>query len=149
MREKPTLHTKYCCSTMRGRIKGTDSSINSILRTYKEPEAVWKRIHMLCLAFYDGFSRYKPVKTPSLVQYGNCRTRSVVSTSIKHSAAPRALSRLDHAPRSTIPVLHSRRCFNEYNLSQTNLRLQDGISFSWQQTDLISTGMHESHSNEA
>ena len=34
------------------------------------------------------FSCYKPVKPPSLVQYGNCQTRSVVSTSIKHSVIP-------------------------------------------------------------
>ena len=49
------------CSTMRGRIKGTDSSINSILRTvgiyrtggeFIEPEAVRKRIPMPSLAFY-------------------------------------------------------------------------------------------------
>ena len=74
---------------------------------YIEPEAVRKRIPMPCLAFYDRFSCYKPVKTPSLVQYGNCRTQSVVST---HSAVPRALSCFDHAPRSTIPILHTRRC---------------------------------------
>ena len=108
--------------TMHGRVKGTDSSINSIVRTvgilyrtggeFIEPEAVRKRIRMPSRALYDRFSCYKPVKTLSLVQYGNCRTRSVVSMAIKHSAAPRALSRLDHAPRSTIPILHSRRCFN-------------------------------------
>ena len=49
------------CSTMHGRIKGTDSSINSILRTvgiyrtgreFIEPEAVRKRIPMPSLAFY-------------------------------------------------------------------------------------------------
>ena len=77
------------CSTMRGRIKGTDSSINSILRTvgiyraggeFIELEAVRKRIRMPSLAFYDRFLCYKPVKTPLLVHYGNCRTRSVVST---------------------------------------------------------------------
>ena len=111
----------HVCSTMRGRIKGTDSSINSILqkvgiyrtgREFMEPEAVRKSIPMPSLAFYHCFSCYKPVKTPSLVQYGNCRTRSMVSTVIKLLAVPRALSRLDHAPHSTIPVLHSRRCFN-------------------------------------
>ena len=74
--------TYYIRSTMCGRIKGTDSSINSILRTvgiyrtggeFIEPEAVRKRIHMPSLAFYDGFS-YKSVKAPSRVQYRNCHT---------------------------------------------------------------------------
>ena len=46
------------CSTMRGRIKGPDSSIYSILRTvgiyrtsgeFIEPEAVWKRIRTYAL----------------------------------------------------------------------------------------------------
>ena len=86
-------HSPSCfitpCSTMCGCIKGIDSSRNSIVRKvgiyrtggeFIEPEAVRKRIRMPSLAFYDHFSCYKPVKTPSLVQYGNCRTRSVVST---------------------------------------------------------------------
>ena len=48
------------CSTMRGRIKGTDSSINSILqsvgihrtgREFIDLEPVWKHIPMPSLAF--------------------------------------------------------------------------------------------------
>ena len=75
------------CSTMGGRIKGTDSAIYSILRMvgiyrtgeeFIELEAVRKHIPIPSLAFYDRFSCYKPVKTPSLMQYGNCRTRGVV-----------------------------------------------------------------------
>ena len=97
------------CSTMCGCIKGIDSSIISILQTLEIIE--WAAL---------AIAKFNAMPLPSLlwlflcvlqpllvVHYGSCWTRSVVSTSIKHSAAPLALSHLNHTPHSTIPVVHS------------------------------------------
>ena len=83
---------------MRGRIKGPDSSIYSILRTvgiyrtsgeFIEPEAVWKRIPMPSLTIFRATNQLKHLRS--------CSTEIV---------------ELGAWSRSTIPVLHSRWCFN-------------------------------------
>ena len=64
------------CSTMRGRIKGTDSSITDggIYRTggeFIEPEAVWKRIQMPSTTVFRATNQLKHLRLCSIRELSN------------------------------------------------------------------------------